>query len=65
MERVISTLNLALMNIAFARKELSPEMERLLHHKKMINEVRDVAAQHRGLGKALVDSMQQMICTAF
>jgi len=53
-ESVILTLNLPLMNTAHARKT---EMERLLHHNKMLNEVRDIAAQHPGLGKALVDSM--------
>ena len=62
-ERVMSTLNLALMNIALARKDLPPEPERLLHNKKTLNEVRDVAAQHPRLGEALVDSIQQVVCT--
>ena len=51
------------MNIALARKEILPEMERLVHNKKTLNEVRVVIAQHQEVGEALVDSMQQVICT--
>jgi len=59
----MTTLNLALMNIALARKELPPEMERLLRKKKTLNEVRDAVALHPELGEVLVDSIQQVICT--
>ena len=56
-------LNLALVNIAPARKDLPPELEKLLYNKKTLNEARDVAAQHPRLGETIVDSMQQVVCT--
>ena len=62
-ERVMSTLNLALMNIALARNELPQDQERLIHSKKTLMEVRKVIARHPEVNKALVDSMQQVLCT--
>ena len=41
-ECVISKLNLALMNIALARKELE-DQERLIHSKKTLTEVTEAA----------------------
>ena len=60
---VMSTLNLALMNIALARNELPQDQERLIHNKKTLTEVREVIARHPEVNKALVDSMQQVLCT--
>jgi len=62
-ERVMSTLNLALMNIALARKELPQEQERLIYNKKTLTEVREVIARYPEVNMALVDSMQQVLCT--
>ena len=62
-ECIMSTLNLALMNIALARKELPEEFERLLCNKTTLTENREVAACYPGFSEALVDSMQQVICT--
>ena len=62
-ERVMSTLNLALMNIALARKEVPEEFERLLRNKNTLAEVREVVARHPGFSEALLDSLQQVLCT--
>ena len=62
-ERVMSTLNLALMNIALARKELPQDQERLIHNKKTLTEVREVLVRYPEVNKSLVDSMQQVLCT--
>ena len=62
LERVMSTLNLALMNVSLARKELPQDQERLIHNKKTLTEVREVAAHFPEVNKALVDLMQQVLC---
>ena len=58
----MSTLNLALMNVSLARKELPQNQESLIHNKKTLTEVREVAAHFPEVNKALVDSMQQVLC---
>ena len=61
MQRVRSALNLALMNVSLARKELPQDQERLIHNKKTLTEVREVTAHFPEVNKALVDSMQQVL----
>ena len=60
-ECVMSTFNLALMNVSLARKELPQDQERLIHNKKTLIEVREVAAHFPEVNKALVDSMQRAL----
>ena len=57
----MSTLNLALMNVSLARKELLQDQERLIHNKKTLTEVREVAAHFPEVNKAWVYSMQQVL----
>ena len=51
------------MNISLARRELPPDQKRLIHNKKTLTEVREVVARFPEVDKALVDSMQQVLCT--
>ena len=62
-ERVMSTLNLALMNVSLARKKLPEELESLIRNKKTMAEVRQVIAANPVVGVALQDSLQQVLCT--
>ena len=48
-ECVMSTLILALMNVSLARKELPQDQERVIHNKKTLTEVREVAAHFQKL----------------
>ena len=50
-------------NIALARKELPRECEKLLHNKKTLTEVREVVACNPEFDEALIDSIQQVLCT--
>ena len=50
-ERVMSTLNLALMNVSLARKKLPQDQERLIHNKKTLTEVREVTAHFPEVNK--------------
>ena len=50
-ERVMSTLNLALMNVSLARKKLPQDQERLIHNKNTLTEVREVTAHFPEVNK--------------
>lgn len=60
-ERIMSTMNFALMNVLLCRKELPSELELLLHNKKSLKEVRDVIENNPSVGVALIDAMQRVI----
>ena len=62
-ERVMCTLNLALMNVSLARKELPDVLESLLRNKKTMDDVRQVIATNPAVGESLQDAMQNVICT--
>ena len=61
--RIMSTLNLGLMNVSWCGKELPPKLEPLLRNKKTLTEVCDVIEQNPSVGEALVDAMQGVIAT--
>ena len=61
--RIMSTLNLGLMNVSWCGKELPPELEPLLRNKKTLTEVCDVIEQNPSVGEALVYAMQGVIAT--
>ena len=48
-DRVMSALNLALMDVSVARKELPQDQERFIHNRKTLTEVREVAAHFQKL----------------
>ena len=62
-ERIMSTLNLALMNVSLARKELPQALELLIRNKKTMAEVRQMIATHPSMGESLQDPMQTVLCT--
>ena len=62
-ERVMSTLNLALMNVSLARKALPQNLEPLLCNKTTLPKVRKVIAEHADVGEALHDAMQGVLST--
>ena len=61
--RIMSTLNLGLMNVSWCGKELPSELEPLLRNKKTLTEVCDVIEQNPSVGEALVYAMQGVIAT--
>ena len=62
-ERIMSTLNLALMNVSLARKELPQDHEPLLRNKKNLTDVRQVISGNPVVGESLQDAMQEVLCT--
>ncbi len=67
-ERVMSTLNLALQNVALARKPMEEDFEQLLKSKTNLKEVRKATEGNPGLGDALMDSMSSpitLLCDRF
>ena len=62
-ERIMSALNLALMNVSLARKELSPTLEPLICSKKTMADVRQLIATNPLVGNSLQDAMQPVLCT--
>ena len=59
-ERAMSTLNLALVNVLLA---LPQNLEPLLCNKTTLPEVRKVIAEHADVGEALCDAMQGVLST--
>ena len=45
-ERIMSTLNLGLQNVALARKEMPEEYEKLIANKSTLGAIRDVVTQN-------------------
>ena len=62
-ERIMSTLNLALMNVSLARKELLQVLEPLIRSKKTMADVHQEIGTNPLLGEALQDAMQTVLCT--
>ena len=62
-ERVMSTLNLALMNVSLGRSALSEEYEKLLKSKSTMAEVRELISAKPVIRGQLLDSMQGVLCT--
>ena len=60
-ERVMSTLNLGLQNVALCRKEMPEEFEKLIVNKSTLAEVRDVFTKNPSLEHELLDSMSHPI----
>lgn len=60
----MSTLNLALMNVSLARKELPQDHEPLLLNKRNLSDVRQVISGNpAAVGESLQDAMQEVLCT--
>lgn len=67
-ERVMSTLNLALQNVALARKPMEEHFEALIKGKSLLKEVRKATEDNPGLCEALRDSMShpiRLLCDRF
>ena len=60
-ERVMSTLNLGLQNVALCRKEMPEEFERLTANKSTLAEVCGVITNNPSLKSELLESMSQPI----
>ena len=62
-ERVMSTLNLALMNVSLCRSALPSEYETLMKSKKTLTEVRELIMRKPEIKPLLLDTMQGVVCT--
>ena len=63
-ERMMSTLNLALMNVSLARLPLTDEgIEKLVYSKKTLTELRDLFSQKPEIHTLFCDAMQAPLCT--
>ena len=63
-ERIMSTLNLALMNVSLARSPLADkDIEKFVHSKKTLTELRDLFSQRPEIKSLFCDSMQAPLCT--
>jgi hypothetical protein len=62
-ERIMSTLNLALMNVSLARKALPPALEPLIRSKKTMADVHQLITTNLLVGESLQDAMQPVLCT--
>ena len=60
-ERIMSTLNLGLQNVALARKEMPEEFEKLIANKSTLDAIRDVVTQNPNLKPQLLESVSQPI----
>ena len=60
-ERIMSTLNLCLQNVALCRKAMPEEFEKMISNKLTLGDIRKVIARNPALVPELLDSMAQPI----
>ena len=63
-ERIMSTLNLALMNVSLCQSALPGEHEAKIKSKKSLTKVRELISRQYEIQTLLRDAMQGVICTS-
>lgn len=62
-ERIMSTLNLALMNVSLCRTQLPDGHEEAVHSKTTLTDLRKLISEKPPLKMLVRDSVQQALCT--